>query len=208
MQNLEEVLIGLMMNDYKRRYIAGIDYSTSSPSICINVGQDIDFHYLTTVKKNCKFEENGVFTFAGTHLPKFSLKTQQYDFIARWAISVLDRYELDHIFIEDYAFAATGKVFHIGENTGLLKHKLFKRDWAFQVVAPTMVKRFATTKGNANKQDMLDRFNMDNNIDLREALNIKTENPISDIVDSYYIWQYGYVHTTPDIPMEVVNVLQ
>ena len=123
MQNLEEVLIGLMMNDYNRRYIAGIDYSTSSPSICINVGQDIDFHYLTTVKKNCKFEENGVFSFAGTHLPKFSLKTQQYDFIARWAISVLDRYELDHIFIEDYAFAATGKVFHIGENTGLLKHK-------------------------------------------------------------------------------------
>ena len=71
-----------------------------------------------------------------------------------------------------------------------------------------MVKRFATTKDNANKPEMLDRFNMDNNIDLREALNIKTENPISDIVDSYYIWQYGYVHTTPDIPMEVVNVLQ
>jgi Holliday junction resolvasome RuvABC endonuclease subunit len=191
----------------KNRAICGIDYSTSSPSICINVGLDIDFHYLTTVKRNARQEQHGKFQFAGTHLLKFSLKIQQYDFIAKWAMGVLDLYRLDHIFIEDYAFAATGKVFHIGENTGLLKYRLYKRDYAFQMIAPTMVKKFATTKGNAKKDEMLAQFNMENNIDLRKVLNIKTENPVSDIVDSYYIWQYGFIHTTPDIPMEVVNVI-
>ena len=192
----------------EERCVVGIDYSTSSPSICINVGQDIDFHYLTTVQKNVKITEEGRFTFAGTHLPKFSLKIQQYDFIAKWAMGVLDLYRIHHVFIEDYAFGATGKVFHIGENTGLLKYRLYKRDYSFQMVAPTMVKKFATQKGNANKEMMLDQFNMENNIDLREVIGTKTENPISDIVDSYYVWHYAYVHTTPHIPEEVIQVIQ
>jgi len=201
------VLIGWMMK-IKKRCVAGIDYSTSSPSICINVGQEIDFHYCTTVQKNVKITEDGRFTFAGTHLPKFSLKIQQYDFIAKWAMGVLDLYDIHHVFIEDYAFGATGKVFHIGENTGLLKYRLYKRDYSFQMVAPTMVKKFATQKGNANKEMMLDQFNMENNIDLREVIGTKTENPISDIVDSYYVWQYAYVHTTPHVPEEVIQVIQ
>ena len=207
MLNLEEALIGWMMM-IEERCVVGIDYSTSSPSICINVGQDIDFHYLTTVQKNVKITEEGRFTFAGTHLPKFSLKIQQYDFIAKWAMGVLDLYRIHHVFIEDYAFGATGKVFHIGENTGLLKYRLYKRDYSFQMVAPTMVKKFATQKGNANKEMMLDQFNMENNIDLREVIGTKTENPISDIVDSYYVWHYAYVHTTPHIPEEVIQVIQ
>ena len=61
---LEKGWIGWMVMN---RAICGIDYSTSSPSICINVGQDIDFHYLTTVKRNAKILEDGRFTFAGTH---------------------------------------------------------------------------------------------------------------------------------------------
>jgi len=55
---------------------------------------------------------------------------------------------------------------------------------------------------------MLDQFNMENNIDLREVIGTKTENPISDIVDSYYVWQYAYVHTTPHVPEEVIQVIQ
>jgi len=191
-----------------KRCVVGIDYSTSSPAICINVGKEIDIHFLTTVRKNMGQYQNGRFQFAGSHLPKFSLKIQHYDFIAKWAMGVIDLYDIDHIFIEDYAFAATGKVFHIGENTGLLKYRLYKRDYAFQMVAPTMVKKFATTKGNGNKDQMLAQFNMENNIDLRKVIGTKTENPISDIVDSYYIWQYAYVHTTPHVPLEVVNVIQ
>ena len=123
-------------------------------------------------------------------------------------MGVLDLYRIHHVFIEDYAFGATGKVFHIGENTGLLKYRLYKRDYSFQMVAPTMVKKFATQKGNANKEMMLDQFNMENNIDLREVIGTKTENPISDIVDSYYVWQYAYVHTTPHVPEEVIQVIR
>ena len=190
MLNLEEALIGWMMM-IEERCVVGIDYSTSSPSICINVGQDIDFHYLTTVQKNVKITEEGRFTFAGTHLPKFSLKIQQYDFIAKWAMGVLDLYDIHHVFIEDYAFGATGKVFHIGENTGLLKHKLMRSFIPFSVVPPTVIKKEMIGKGNAKKEEIVEKFIKDTKSPLFSLLDTTTMNPASDIADSYFICRYG-----------------
>ena len=45
------------------------------------------------------------------------------------------------IILEGYAFAAQGQVFNIGENTGLLKHKLYKNNLNTQIVTPTEIKK-------------------------------------------------------------------
>jgi len=172
----------------------GIDYSTASPCICVQVGEEFDFHYLTRIKKLVEYNESDMCTFSGTLLPKthdFVTKTHQYDFIAKWAMEVLDKYDIDHVWIEDYAFGATGKVFHIGENTGLLKHKLMKRSLSFTVIPPTVIKKEMIGKGNAKKEEIVEKFIKDTKSPLFSLLDTTTMNPASDIADSYFICQYG-----------------
>jgi Holliday junction resolvasome RuvABC endonuclease subunit len=174
--------------------IVGIDYSTASPCICIQVGEDYDFHYLTRVKKLVQYTESDMCTFSGTLLPKtqdFDSKTQQYDFIAKWAMQILQSYTIDHVWIEDYAFGATGKVFHIGENTGLLKHKLMRSFIPFSVVPPTVIKKEMIGKGNAKKEEIVEKFIKDTKSPLFSLLDTTTMNPASDIADSYFICRYG-----------------
>ena len=65
------------------------------------------------------------------------------------------------IILEGYAFADKGQVFNIGENTGLLKHKLYKNNLHPHIVTPTEIKKCWKTprgKGNASKTDMYNAF--------------------------------------------------
>ena len=172
----------------------GIDYSTASPCICVQVGEEYDFHYLTRVKKLVEYTESDMCTFSGTLLPKtqdFDSKTHQYDFIVKWAMQILQNYTIDHVWIEDYAFGATGKVFHIGENTGLLKHKLMRSFIPFTVVPPTVIKKEMIGKGNAKKEEIVEKFIKDTKSPLFSLLDTTTMNPASDIADSYFICRYG-----------------
>ena len=175
----------------------GIDYSTTSPAICINVDlaherrQEWDIYYLTPTKKLVKTVDVNVFQFIGSHLPKFEHRTEKYSFISKWAIDILDLYTIETVYLEDYAYAATGKVFHIGENTGLLKYRLFRGGIDWNTVAPTAVKKSAVGHGNASKQTMIDQFRKETNIDLYKELECITDNPVSDIVDSYFICRCG-----------------
>lgn len=88
---------------------------------------------------------------------------------------------------------STGRVFNIAENAGLLKHYLWKSDMYYNVVPPTVIKKFATGKGNANKEKIQESFIEETGINIKEMLNMtdKQWNPSSDIIDSYYICKYG-----------------
>ncbi len=90
---------------------------------------------------------------------------------------------------ENYAYAATGRVFNIGENTGILKYKLFQNHMMFDTVVPGTVKKFATGKGNAKKDQMRDAFVEDTGIELGKI------KQWSDIADSYWIakWFYSFL---------------
>ena len=97
--------------------------------------------------------------------------------------------------MEGYSYGSTGKVFHIAENTAVLKYLMWDEELEFEVVPPTVIKKFATGKGNANKEKMYEAF-CDENKDssLREWLTPRSSNvisPVNDIVDSYYILKYG-----------------
>jgi len=126
--------------------------------------------------------------FRGSLLPDLS-GIDRYAYISSWAVDIIDTYEADKIMLEDYAYAATGRVFNIGENTGILKYRL-RNKANIVLVTPTEVKKFATGKGNAKKSNMLEAFINKTYVDPREILDYHGENPISDIVDSYFICNY------------------
>src|ERR1039458_47355 len=96
--------------------------------------------------------------------------------------------------IEDYSFGSKGRVFNLAENMGLLKYKFWKYDMKFDLVPPTVLKKFATGKGNAKKEDMYENFVKETGVDLQEKLfpGRKLGNPVTDIVDSYYLMKWGF----------------
>ena len=172
------------------KIIAGIDYSMSCPSICIHRGNhwhfdNCNFYYFSGSKKlQIKNDK-----FYGDPIPPYTKTSNEsrWDSISNWAIDKI--HIADLIGLENYAFGAKGQVFNIGENTGLFKHKMHQLNKNFKVFAPGAIKKFATTKGNADKSKMYEAFVKETwPFDLTKIIECKPDaNPISDIVDSYFI---------------------
>ena len=97
------------------------------------------------------------------------------------------------IFIEGYSYGSKGRaIFQIAENGGILKYRLQKR-YTCKTIVPSVIKKFATGKGNADKQMMYDTFKATQGVNLMKVFDQeKLNNPITDIIDSYYIMRAGY----------------
>lgn len=172
--------------------VVGIDYSMSSPAICVHQGKEwsIDnckFYFLTSRKKF-------VFpspVFSGTLHKDYNTQEERFNNIAKWALSKIPLSA--KIGIEGYAYASKGVVFDIGENTGLLKHGLWKKNLSFDVFSPPLIKKSATGKGNANKLGMYHSFVAETQIDISSIIHCNEgESPMSDIIDSYYIAKHTF----------------
>ena len=172
--------------------IVGIDYSISSPSVCVFEGDEFNykqckFHFLS----NRKTLHNQYGNIIGYPHPIYNSQEERFDNISSWTLDKCINSDL--VVIENYSFGSTGMVFHIGENVGLLKHKLFSSKINYFSVAPTAIKKYATGKGNANKHTMIEKFVEQEGINIRDQLSLKENNitPTSDIIDSYWICKYG-----------------
>lgn len=107
------------------------------------------------------------------------------------------------IHIEGYAFGARGsRIFQIGEATGMLKTllihdsdgKLINNGMNLHAVSPPTVKKFATGKGNANKEKMVESFVEETSVDLIERFNFKKlKSPIHDLVDAFWLCKRAFV---------------
>jgi len=179
--------------------IAGIDYSLTSPAICVHPGAGVTgsfcldscvMYYFTDKKKMSG--SNGRMT--GTLMDEWTSDQQRYDMIASWAVGVCKKHRVTHAFIEGYSYGSTGRVFNIAENVGVLKHQLWQNNIKIDVVPPTTVKKLATGKGNADKAKMEVAFIEQTSYNVKSILGASpsTWNPSSDIIDSYYICKYGY----------------
>ena len=71
-----------------------------------------------------------------------------------------------------------------------IKYKFYKLDIPYQLIAPSSVKKFATGKGNANKEMMIDAFKETAGFDLLGELDCTYNSPASDIADSYFICKF------------------
>ena len=172
--------------------IAGIDYSMSCPSLCIFdteldfTFQNCDFYYL--IDKKTKIIEEG--NIHGEYYSKDSDNVKRFDHISNWAINILKNQKVTHVYLEGYSMGSRGRVFHIAENTGVLKQKIYKEGITCEVVPPSTWKKEVVGKGNADKQHVYESMN----VDLKPIFKSKSiTSPINDIADSYFICKYGYL---------------
>jgi Holliday junction resolvasome RuvABC endonuclease subunit len=178
----------------KKNKTIGIDYSLTSPAICVCRGSfkfdNCKIYYLTNVKKYEGDFYNGKIN-GRLHLP-YTTETQRHDQISSWALSIIGT-SIHNIFIEGYSFGSKGLVFNLAENMGTLKHKLYKLNKRFDSIVPGQVKKNATGKGNADKLKMYEQFVKDTKIDLmKEFDQSKLNNPVTDVVDAFYVAKAGY----------------
>ena len=67
----------------------------------------------------------------------------------------------------------------------------------YDTIVPSVVKKHASGKGNADKQLMYDSFKEHTKKDLMKIFDMgKLNNPVTDIIDSYYIAKVGYENTS------------
>lgn len=172
---------------------AGIDYSITSPAIAtFETGQPFCFekceiHFLA----DTRFLADRFFNMTGTPYPSWKSDEERHEKLALWTLKHVGA--ADMVSIEGYAMGAKGRVFHIAENCGLMKWHLHKAHIKFDVPAPSVIKKFATGKGNANKDAMYNAFVEETGIRLWDILipnKKKLDGPVTDIVDAYYILKY------------------
>ena len=180
----------------KRVY--GIDYSMTSPCVCLYDGEEWSVRYLTQTEKHlgerCFESTVGRLCVAGDPYHSYLTQEERFDNIAEWMMACIDDTEAT-IVIEDYAMGAKGRVFHIAENCGLVKHKLWKEGFKFSLLAPTALKKYATRKGNSNKNAMHSQFVLDTGIDLMKEMTPNAKecgNPVSDVVDAFYLARWAW----------------
>ena len=174
--------------------IIGIDYSLTSPAVCVNHNGELFFYYLTNKKKYLgKMADN----IMGFEHKEYNTPIERFTQISTWAINQFHRLDYNlkeiKIFIEGYSYGSKGQgLFQIAENCGILKYRLEQQKLPYETVVPSVVKKGATGKGNADKDMMYEAFLKETNIDLKKIFDTeKVGNPISDIVDSYFIQKVG-----------------
>lgn len=172
----------------------GIDYSMTSPAICVMSDKQLNFYYWTTKRKyECKVELDNC-SLEGILFNSSNMEDEErFNYLSEEIVTKSLWHWPKKITLEDYSYASTGRAFHIGENVGVLKHKFFTKGVKLQTIPPTVIKKFATGKGNADKQMMQDAFIERTGLDIKSLLqqNENHWNPSSDIIDAYWIALYG-----------------
>lgn len=171
--------------------IIGIDYSYTSPAVCILGDSFVNsrFYFCNAKKKHAVEARN----YKGTLIEKgWRNDAERYEFLARTICQNIQPHvnAETKIIMEGYAFGASaGLSFNIAENGMMLKYHLWKCFGIYpEVVPPTMVKKFWTGKGNSKKEAMVETLKEKEGVDILEWLYMdKLDSPAHDIVDSYAI---------------------
>lgn len=183
--------------------IAGIDYGMKCPSITIKNTKTNEcfFHYYYNVKKHTGNKATNIF---GVFTPSYESEEERFDNVSHWVISVLKKYNVDVVGIEGISFASKGRIVQLGENYGLLKHKLWKNGIKYHEISPNTVKMVArNTLPEDRRRDpkepkkllkmekdvMVDLFFRETSIPLWDIFQTdkKDANPLQDIADSYFV---------------------
>ena len=170
----------------KPKTIVGVDYSLTSPAVCVGK----KFYYLTSKKK---FTGKMSKDIIGYEHKAWVDPIQRFKNISEFVLDILSKVNNPEIYIEGYSYGSKGQgLFQIAENCGILKFRLQDKGYSYNTIVPSVVKKGATGKGNADKDMMYEAFFKETKIDLKKILHMeKVGNPLSDIVDSYYIAKVG-----------------
>ena len=173
--------------------IIGIDYSLTSPAVCVNIDGDagLMFYYLTSKKKYIGMMSEEI---VGYEHKEWKDPIERFKYISDFALDIISPLIKPMVYIEGYSYGSKGQgLFQIAENCGILKYRLQEEQIPYDTVVPSVVKKGATGKGNADKEMMYNAFVAETNIDVKSILETdKVGNPVSDIADSYFIQKVGY----------------
>lgn len=177
--------------------IAGIDYSMTCPAACIYDTVQPEFWCAHARSYGHLRNLRATLITTTEILPR--AESTALALIA-W---LQEHPRVTHVLLEDYAFNATGRVFHIGEHTGILKYLLYRAGYIINAVPPTVVKKYATGKGNADKPRMTQAFLADYSaahawvpsfFPRTRANASHAKSPLSDLADAYWIAKYAHSH--------------
>lgn len=136
--------------------LIGIDWSLTSPAICVSTG--------STELKNCFFHCLGKKPFAIGNItidkyPDYKTAYGRYNALVSWAMDCIVVHSPlpvmnTNVIIEDYAFSAQGRITNIAESMGILKNCLHTMHYPFHTVSTSQVKKALTGKGNASKDQI------------------------------------------------------
>lgn len=178
--------------------VMGIDYSFTCPAVCVLSATPQWFVHYKKEGKPYK-ELPGVtwsLSAAEGEIPRFIE-------LATWVMNIIKQMKPECIVLEDYAFGATGRLTQLSENAGTLKVKLYEQygNIPLHVVAPTTMKKFATGKGIATKDDIWAAFvkrepHTEAWAKLCHPKALRIGSPVADIADAYFLAQYGRAHFT------------
>ena len=171
--------------------IIGIDYSLTSPAVCVKEGEQISLFSFGKKKMQGIYKKDN-FTIHIEEYPEWSEENERYEKLAEWTLSKFKDPSL--VIVEGYSYGSKGQVFNLAENCGIMKHKMWQLGYSFITPAPSAVKKVATGKGNANKEKMYEAFSEKVGWDLKDLLGDVTAgygNPVSDLIDAYYMAIYG-----------------
>jgi len=89
--------------------------------------------------------------------------------------------------IEDYAFGAKGRVFHIGEGIGLFKISLYDAGHKLRLYDPCSIKMYACNNGTADKKTMVDEYDKVRKDPLKLNFLNRFGSPKEDVVDAFFL---------------------
>lgn len=180
----------------------GIDHSITSPMACVCVGEPIPsncwFYGFAKTKKQLELEHPRITLLEG--MDSTSNRIARFHHNAKMILNSVMRHNdwIKSFNIEGYSFGSRGaSLTQIAENGGILRYLLWKADIEFNEIAPSSIKKMATGRGNAKKPDMYKAWLDCGGEDLLSILGVKNpeSNPLSDIVDSFFIMRAGIATT-------------
>jgi crossover junction endodeoxyribonuclease RuvC len=114
----------------------------------------------------CVIKNKEVFTAQYSNKDK---RLDRLDSIYTDCVSLIEQYKPDLVAIEGYAFAAIGKVFHIAEGGACfrLAIKHAHKEIPTVEIPPTVLKKYITGSGKANKKDIANKIKQIFEIDFK-----------------------------------------
>lgn len=173
--------------------IIGADLSMTSPGLVKAVTNNkldfecVDWIGFTSVNKTGKIYKDNIVTYK-----KFDNYIDRSlfmkDKIKEFVIGSEYQPCVDYVAIEDYAFNAVGKSYHIGEFSGMIKTMFYEMGIPVRLYDIVNIKMFATENGNADKIKIGDAFNKYDGVDKIGLTKLDDyKSPKSDVIDAWYI---------------------
>jgi Holliday junction resolvasome RuvABC endonuclease subunit len=160
----------------------------SSPGFAVQVDDHIHLHGISSKKKDLgQHQISDLITIDVQPIPAYSNNSERFAWLASHYTELIQHYNGTQVHLEGYAMGAgrAGMNFTIGECTGYLKAELWRSGVTVNIIAPTALKKFATGKGNANKDAMMLAFAEKHQIETLPKLSC-----MNDCVDAYWLRDY------------------